>query len=89
MLIVQDLWQDLFVDNLALEIHKIKCKVCYYFLEYGSVKDTLIKYKCLSCKKNYSKKFDEKLKKRFRNTFKISNNYINIDINININLFCY
>ena len=33
------------VDNLTEEIHKIKCKDCYYFLEYESVKDNLIKYR--------------------------------------------
>ena len=37
----------------------------------------MIKYKCLSCKKNYSNKIDEKLKKRFKNTFKFSNNDTN------------
>ena len=40
------------------------------FLEYESVKDNLIKYKCLSCNKDYSNKLDEK----FKNTFKFSNN---------------
>ena len=36
----------------------------------------MIKYKCLSCNKDYSNKLDEKLKKRFKNTFKISDNDI-------------
>ena len=48
-----------FVDNLAEGIHKIKCKDCTCFLEYESAKDNLIKYKCLSCNKGYSKKLDE------------------------------
>ena len=39
------------VDNLTERIHKIKCKDCDCFLEYESVKDNLIKYKCLSCNK--------------------------------------
>ena len=39
------------VHNLTEEIHKIKCKDCDCFLEYESVKDNLIKYKCLSCNK--------------------------------------
>ena len=65
------------VDNLAEGIHKIKCKDCDCFLEYESVKDNLIKYKCLSCNKDYSNKLDEKFKKRFKNTFKCSNNNIN------------
>ena len=45
-------------------------------LEYESVKDNWIKYKCLSCNKVYSNKLDEKLKKRFKNKFKFSNNDI-------------
>ena len=65
------------VGNLAEGIHKTKCKDFDCFLEYKSVKDNLMKYKCLSCKKNYSNKLDEELKKKFKNTFKFSNNYIN------------
>ena len=41
------------IDNLTIEIHKIKCKDCDFFLEHESVKDNLIKYKSLSCNKNY------------------------------------
>ena len=51
------------VDNLTEEINKIKCKDCDCFLDYESVKDNSMKYKCLSCNKNYSKKLDEELKK--------------------------
>ena len=46
-------------------------------LEYESVKHNSIKYKCLSCNKDYSNKIDEELKKRLKNTFKFSNNGIN------------
>ena len=37
----------------------------------------MIKYRCLSCNKDYSNKIVEELKKRFKNTFKFSNNDIN------------
>ena len=37
-------------DNLTDGIHKIRHKNCDWFLEYESVTDNLIKYKCLSCK---------------------------------------
>ena len=37
----------------------------------------MIKYKCLSCTKDYSKKLDGELKKTFKNTIKFSNNDIN------------
>ena len=64
-------------DNLTERSHKIKCKDCDCFLEYESVRDKLIKYKCLSCNKDYSNKIDEEFKKRFKSTFKFSNNDIN------------
>ena len=65
------------VDNLAEGIHKIKFKDCDCFLQYESVKGNLIKYKCLSCNKDYSNKLDEKFKKRFKNTIKLFDNDIN------------
>ena len=34
------------VDNLAEGIHKVKCKDCDCFLEYGSVRENLIRCKC-------------------------------------------
>ena len=40
------------------------------------MKDDLIKYKCLSCNKDYSNKLDEFFFK-IKNTFKFSNNDIN------------
>ena len=65
------------VDNPGEEIHKIKCKDCDCFLKHESVRDNLIKYKCLSCNKDYSNRIDEKFKKWLKNTFKFSNNDIN------------
>ena len=61
---MQDLSQPLanLVDNLTEGIHKIKCKDCDCFLEYESVKDNLIKYKCLFRNKYYLNKIDEELK---------------------------
>ena len=66
------------VDNLVEGVNKIKCKCgrdnkncepsrvkhrnCECYLEYTSVKNELIEYKC-SCNKNYQKRFDENLKK--------------------------
>ena len=46
------------VDNLAVGIHKSKCKDYTCFLEYECVLDNLIKYKCLFL----FKKLDEKFK---------------------------
>ena len=70
------------VDNLREGIYKIKCKNCDCFLEYESVKDNLIKYKCLSYNKNYSNKFDGKLTSDLRTHFSFL-------LMILINLFCY
>ena len=69
------------VDNLAERIHKIKCNDCSCFLEWESVNDNLIVYKCLSFDKKYLNKIDEKLRKGFKGTFKFSHKDIN-------NLFC-
>ena len=38
---------------------RIKYKNCECCLEYTSVKDDLIEYKCLSCNKNYQNRFDK------------------------------
>ena len=54
------------VDNLVEEIHKIKSKDCDCFLEDESAKDDLIKYKCLSCNKDYLNKLNEELKRNSR-----------------------
>ena len=65
-------------DNLTEQVHKTKCKGCDCFLEYESVKNNLIQYKCLSCNEDYSNKIYEGLKNRLKNTVKFSNNDINI-----------
>ena len=65
------------VDNLTEGNHKITCKDSDCLLEYKSIKDDFIKYKCLSCNKDYSNKIDEELKKQFKNPFKFCNNDIN------------
>ena len=46
-------------NNHTEGIHKTKCKDYCCFLEYESVKDNLIKQKCLSCNKDYSNKIDK------------------------------
>ena len=49
-----------FVDNPTEGMYKD----CHFFLKYESAKDNLIKYKYLSCNKDYSRKNDEGLKKK-------------------------
>ena len=41
------------VDNVAEGVNKIECKDCDCFLEYESVNDNSMKYKCISCNKDY------------------------------------
>ena len=53
-------------DTLSEGIHKIKCKNCNCFLKYESVKDNLLKYKCLLCNKNYSNKSGWRIKKEIQ-----------------------
>ena len=49
-----------FVDNLTEGMYKD----CHFFLKYESAKDNLIKYRYLSCNKDYSRKIDEGIKKK-------------------------
>ena len=51
------------VGNFVEGIYQIKCKDCDCFVECRSVKDNSIKYKFLSCKKDFSNKLDKELKK--------------------------
>ena len=67
------------VDNLTEGI-KIKFKDCDCLFQYESVKENLIKYKCLPCNESYSNKLDEELKKEFKNTFKFSKDGVNKSI---------
>ena len=57
------------VDNLAEDIHKIKCEDCDCFLEYEGVKNNSIEYKCTSYNKDYSRKNDEELRKSNLRTY--------------------
>ena len=65
------------VDNLTEGIHKIKSRACGCSLEFESANNSLIRCKCLSSDKSYSKKLNEEIKKKFKNTLKFSSNDIN------------
>ena len=51
-------------DNLAKGLHKDKCKM-YSVLEYMTVNDDPLVFKCVDCNKNYEKRFNKDLVKRF------------------------
>ena len=77
---MQDLWQvhhQILLIISQKDFIKFSVKIVIVFFEYESVKDNFIKYKCLSCNKDYSNKLKEKLKEQSKNTFKFSNNVIN------------
>ena len=69
------------VDNLTEGIRKIRCKDFNCFLEYESVKNSLIKYKCLSCNKD----FQPSLMKNYKRNSRI---YLSFPGMTSINLFC-
>ena len=71
------------VDNLT------KSKDWNCFFEYESVDESLIHYKCLSCKSNYFKKIEENLKDQFENTFKISNAINKFILLLRKGVYCY
>ena len=62
ILTVQNLWQ-VHYQILSIisqkEFAKLNFKDCDCFIDRESVKDNSIKYECLSCKKDYSKKINE------------------------------
>ena len=52
------------VDNFRERIDKIKCGDFDCFLEYESLRDILVKHKCLSCNRDDSNIINEELKDR-------------------------
>ena len=71
------------VDDLSEGLHCDKCIDCKSCLDYMSVKDDQLIFRCFVCKKNYKKDFNKELIKRFPNI------YINFVTKTLINLFCY
>ena len=72
-------------DNLSEEIHIEKCADCASYLDYMSIKDDKLTFRCSECKKNYEKEFNKELIKRFANTYE----RISFVVKTLINLFCY
>ena len=54
-------------------LHSEKCKDFKSKLDYMSIKDNQLIFKCSSCKKNYEKDFNNALIKRFANTYEFCN----------------
>ena len=69
------------VDNLSEGLHE--CKDSESYLDYVTIKDNKLIFRCFSCKKNYEEDFNKELIRRF------TNKYMNFAMEILINLFCY
>ena len=65
------------VDNLSERLHCDKCIDCKSYLEYMSVKDDQLIFRCFECKKNYKRDFNKELIKRFANMYEFCNEDIN------------
>ena len=65
------------VDSLAEGLHNDKCVDCKSCLDYRSVKDKQLIFRCFEYKTNYKKDFNKKLIKRFSNTHECCNEVIN------------
>ena len=63
------------VNNLLEGLHK--CTDCKLHLDYMSIKDNLLIFRCFRCKKNYEKDFNKELIKRFANTYQFCNKDLN------------
>ena len=68
------------VDNLSEEVHNDKCTDCESCLDYMSIKDNQLIFRCFECKKNYKKDFNKELIKRFANIYEFCNEDINKSI---------
>ena len=58
------------VSNLSEGFHKDRHTDCKSFLDYMTIKNEQLFFKCFRCKKNYEKNFNEELLQRFANTYK-------------------
>ena len=61
------------VDNLSEGLYCDKCRDCKSCLDYMSVKDDQLIFRCFECKKNYKKDFNQELIKRFENIYDFCN----------------
>ena len=57
------------VDNFSERPHNDNCTDCKSCLDYMSVKDKLLIFRCFECKENYKKDFNKELIKRFKNIY--------------------
>ena len=56
-------------DNLPEGLHSDKCTNCKSCLDYMITEDDQLIFRCLECKNNYKKDFNNELIKRFANIY--------------------
>ena len=59
------------VDNLSERVHNDKCADCKSCLDYTSVKNDQLIFKCPKCNKNHNKDFNKELIERFASIYKL------------------
>ena len=57
------------VDNLSEGFHSDECTDCKFCLDYMSIKDNQLIFRCFECKKDHEKEFNKELIKRFANMY--------------------
>ena len=65
------------VDNLSEGVHSDRCIGRKSCLDYMSIKDNQLIFRCFQCKNNYKKDINKELIKRFANTYEFYNGDIN------------
>ena len=65
------------IDNLWEGLHNDKCKYCKSYLDYVTIKDNQLIFRCFSCKNNYEKDFNKELIQRFANIYEFCNGDLN------------
>ena len=58
------------VNNLSDGLYNDKCIYCKSYIDYMSIRDNRLIFKCLNCNKNYNKDFNKELINRFSSTYK-------------------
>ena len=65
------------VSNLSEGLHSDRCTDCKSCLDYMSVKDDQLIFRCFECRKSHKKIFNEYLIKRFANIYELCSDDIN------------
>ena len=72
------------IDNLPEGLHNDECKDCQSYLDYLTIRDNKLIFRCFRCKKNYEKNFNKDLIHVIDLQI-----HMNFAMEILTNLFCY